>query len=278
MNLDPIEKEVIGLCISLEAINNVVNHILVDVRPLSRAPEESVVYFKSYAEKELFLIRFLDFSKEAGDSKLTGVTGSCLSLLSSACNTASFNSNNCVNELTLAVRDLEQWLNFQSPIKLWLPTLDIEAELEVSRLDFLKISGNQCKHNLSRLTGVSKDISKILESHNYNIPAEHIPLALEDFQEHLQENYFIYYGTWITELLNNIRWGIQAYLLPTFKESYVKGNDGFSYRYEYPQGINSDLSKQWYWRLMNNIRSRPIFDKFKASADFKEHSSLEWSE
>lgn len=278
MNHSPIETEVVGLCICLEAVNSIVNHILVDVRPLSKHPEQSVVYFNSYAEKELFLVRFLDFAKEGGDSRLTGVSGSCLDVLKSACSTASFNANESINELKSAVDNLDGWLESKSPIKLWLPTLDINAELEVSRLDFLKISGNQCKHNLSRLTGVSKDISRILESHSYSVPIEHIPLALEDFQEHLQENYFVYYGTWITELLNNIRWGIQTYLIPAFSESYIKGDDGFSYHFEYPKGLKNDIPKQWFWRLMNNIRTGPYLKRFNAPEGFKEQSSLEWEE
>lgn len=278
MNHNAIETEVIGLCICLEAVNNIVNNILVDVRPLSKRPEQSVVYFNSYAEKELFLIRFLDFSKEGGDSRLTGVSGSCLNVLKSVCSTAGFNKNESVNELKSAVDELEIWLNTKSSIKLWLPTLEINAEVEVSRLDFLKISGNQCKHNLSRLTGVSRDISDILERHDYSVPIEHIPLALEDFQEHLQENYFVYYGTWITELLNNIRWGIQTYLLPIFHESYIKGDDGFSYHYEYPKNIHNDIPKQWFWRLMNNIRTGPYINRFNTPEGFKDQSSLEWKE
>ena len=226
MNYSPIENEITGLCICIEAIDNIVNHTLVDVRPLHASPNQSVVYFKSYPEQDLFLIRFLDFAKESGDKKLTGVQGSCLDVLSSACTTASFNQNDSVLELRVAVDALNSWLNYKTPIKLWLPTLDIEAELNVSRLDFLAISGNQCKHNLSRLTGVSKCITRILKENNYSVPIEEIPLALEDFHEHLQENYFIYYGTWITELLNNIRWGFKSicylrFMLPIRKVTSI---------------------------------------------------------
>ena len=275
MDYSPIEKEVVGLCISLEAINSIVNHILVDVRSLTNSPDQSVVYFKSYAEKELFLIRFLDFVKEGGDTRLTGVSGSYLAVLSSACSTANFNQNESVLELKLAVEQLNNWLNHTSPIRLWLPSLDINAELDVSRLDFLTISGNQCKHNLSRLTGISKGISRILKGNNYSVLIEDIPLALEDFHEHLQENYFVYYGTWITELLNNIRWGIQEYLLPTFRDSYIEGDDGLSYRYRYPEQVTNDIPKRWFWRLMNNVRTGPYVDRFTAAEGFKEKSSLE---
>jgi hypothetical protein len=175
------------------------------------------------------------------------------------------------------VKELDDWLNYKTPIKLWLPTLDIEADIEVSRLDFIAISGNHFKHNLSRLTGVSKHIHSILDSNGYSVPIEQIPLALDDFREHLQENYFIYYGTWLAELLNNIRWGLQDYLLPTFRASYTKDNpDDIRYRYEHPEEIKQEVPRQWFWRLMNNIRTGPYLKKFSGAHYLKEQCSLEW--
>jgi hypothetical protein len=126
------------------------------------------------------------------------------------------------------------------------------------------------------LTGVSKGIQTILKANGYSVPLEQIPLALEDFREHLQENYFVYYGTWLAELLNNIRWGLQDYLQPTFATSYTKDNpDDFNYRYEYPKEIQQEIPKQWFWRLMNNIRTGPSIKKFLGAHYLKYQSSLE---
>ncbi len=105
---------------------------------------------------------------------------------------------------------------------------------------------------------------------------ESIPLSLEDFQEHLEENYFIYYGTWLSELLNNLRWGIQLYLNPTFDSSYKPKPPGeMGYIYEYPTEIQHDIAKEWYWRLMNNIRTGPYIKKFVAAHYLKDRSSIE---
>jgi len=276
MNLNSIERESIGLCISLEAIGGIVNHALLDVRESSHNPHESVVYFKDSVHRSLFIIRFLDFAKEVGDSKLTGVSGSCINVLSEACQSKNFNIDESVDNLVKPLEELQKWLELKTQLKLWLPTLEIEAKIEVSRMEFLKISGNQSKHNISRLTGVSKDIHKILEKHNYDVPIEVVPLALEDFQEHLDENYFIYYGTWMSELLNNVRWGIQRYLEPTYRSHFRQGDDQFSYKYEYPEAFESEVAKQWFWRLMNHIRSDPYVNRFSAPSVFKEKSSLEW--
>lgn len=275
MELNLIERETIGLCISLEALNDIVNHALLDVRKSSISPGEAEVYFKDFVHRSLFVIRFLDFAKEAGDSKLTGVSGSCINVLSRACQSKSFDINKSVRELEISVKELQNWLEFKSPLKLWLPTLNIEVKIEVSRMQFLNISGNHSKHNISKLTRVSKGIHKMLMEQHYEVPIELIPLALKDFQEHLDENYFIYYGTWMAQLLNDVRWGIQRYLEPIYISCFTKDSDGSAYKYEYPEGLESEMSKLWFWRLMNHIRSAPYVNKFIAPTIFKEQSSLE---
>ena len=162
------------------------------------------------------------------------------------------------------------------PLTLWLPTLDLDAKINILRKDLIFISGNQSKHNLSRLSGVSRKIQSALKESGYEIELEHIPLALEEFREHLQENYFIYYGTWLTELLNNIRWGIQTYLNPIFRECYKKESSSeIMYKYEYPVSIKDEIAKQWFWRLMNHVRSGPYLKCFSSVHYLKNQSSLE---
>lgn len=269
------ERETIGLCVCLEAINNIVNHALLDVRELSEHPNQSMVYFNSSAHKDLFLIRFLDFAKESSNVQLMGTSGSCLSILKSMCDSPAIGSLQDIQLLQAAISELNDWLDFRSTMKLWLPTLDIDANLEVSRLEFLTISGNQSKHNLSRLMGISKVIQAILSRNSYEVPLDDIPLALDDFHEHLQENYFIYYGTWMTEMLNNIRWAMQNYLTPVYSECFIREDD-ISYKYAYPSEIKNEIPKRWFWRLMNNIRTGPYVKKFQSPRGFRDQSSLEW--
>jgi hypothetical protein len=276
MTYSAVEKEAIGLCISLEAVGDIANHALLELRDVSMYPGEVEVYFHTHIHQELFIIRLLDFVKETGDSELTGVSGSCLKVIQTACDTCSFDQEDSIGALKKSVKELDEWLNYKTPIKLWLPTLDIEADINVSRLDFITISGNHCKHNLSRLTGVSKHIHSILDGNGYPVPLEQIPLALDDFRGHLQENYFIYYSTWLGELLNNIRWGLQIYLQPTFATSYIKDGPDDRYHYEYPKEIKHEIPRQWFWRLMNNIRTEPYLKKFSGANYLKEQSSLEW--
>lgn len=271
------EKEAIGLCISLEAAGDLANHSLLELREDTSPPFETEVYFKSRVHQQLFLIRLLDFAKEGGDSRLTGVSGSCLEVLRGACESRSFDVNGSISELARAVDELTSWLDYKAPIKLWLPTLNVNASIEVSRLEFLNITGNQSKHNISRLTGVSKHISNILQNSGYDVPLAQIPLALDDFSEHLDENYFVYYGTWLAELVNNICWGIHAYLGPVFAESFrPHEGDSVYYDYVFPNEIRDDVARNWFWRLMNHVRSKPYLNKFVGSHYLKKQSSLEW--
>jgi len=270
------ERETIGLCICLEAVSDIANHSLLTLRDVSAFPGEVEAIFQTGVHRDLFLIRLLDFVKEGGSKELTGIKGSCLDVLKNACITKCFDVNGSVEELQNSVNALECWLNVKKEITLWLPTLNINAKINISTLDFLNIAGNHSKHNLSRLTGVSKDIAKIMDTHGYPVSEEQIPLALDDFREHLSENYFVYYSTWLSELLNNIRWGLQSYLTPIFINSYkTDTNDSALYSYKYPPEITNALSREWFWRLMNNIRARPYIKRFSGAHYLKNKSCLE---
>lgn len=276
MTYSAAEREAIGLCICLEAIGDIANHALLELRDVSAFPGQVEIYFHTHVHQQLFLIRVLDLVKENGSKQLTGVEGSCLEVLRQATITKSFDVDNSVGELREAVDALDTWLNHKKPMTLWLPTLNINATIEVTRLEFLKITGNHFKHNLSRLTGVSREVTAILERHGYPVSIEHVPLALDDLSEHLGENYFVYYGTWLSELINNLRWGLQAYLKPIYERSYkpVPENPP-KYTYDYPTEISADVPREWFWRLMNNIRTRPYLKKFVGAHYLKKESSLE---
>lgn len=277
MTYSVAEQEVINLCICLEAINNISNHAIFEVINISNLTGQSQVSFDSSVHREMFLIRILDFVSEKSSSRITGVSGSCIQVLNQVCLSRSFEKNNSCLALKSAVIELEEWLSHKRSISLWLPTLDIEAKIDVSRKEFLFISGNYSKHNISRLTGVSDIVSTLLSDQGYVFPSEQIPLVLEEFREHLQDNYFSYYGTWLAELINNVRWGVQEYLEPQFSESYTKteGEEG-KYSYVYPSEVEKNVPRQWFWKLMNHIRSRPYHNKFTGAFYLKEECSLEW--
>lgn len=204
--MNAAEQETIGLCIALEAIDDIANHALLDIIDVTSCPGEAEVRYKTHVHQEMFLVRLLDFSKEAGTKSVTGVSGSCLDVLQEACRTKSFNVDGSVGALSCPVTKLRDWLDATSSLKMWLPTLDIEAQIFLPRSQLVFILGNHVKHNLSRLTRVSNSVANILVAHGYTVKPEQVPLALDDIREHLQEDYFVYYGTWLAELINNVRW------------------------------------------------------------------------
>jgi hypothetical protein len=266
MNYSVEELEAIGLCIALEAVNDIVNHELLKVRYIQDSESEAEIYFPTRIHQNMFLIRLLDFVKEEGNAALTEVRGSCLAVLQAAYNTRSFDVNDSVSALRESTIALANWFDAARPLTLWLPTLETNAKLNVARHEFLYISANQAKHNISRLTGLSKRIAHLLNQNGYDVSIEQIPLALDDFQEHLTEDYFFYYGTWLSELMNNVRWGIQKYLVPTYEASLTQDPcGGIKYTYRYPSSITNTVPRLWFFRLMNNIRRGPCLKPFEAS-------------
>jgi hypothetical protein len=264
------EREVIGLCIAWEALNGLVNRAILDLRAADEDPRGTEVRFPTLVHRDLFLVRLLDFVDESGDASLTGVKGSCLTVLGEVCKSRSFEIQNSCALLARSTNALSEWLETATTLELWLPTLDVNAKLRVPRVQFLFIAGNQAKHNISRLTAVAKSITTMLEQHGHKVPVEHVVLALDDFQEHLHSDYFVYYGSWLAELLNEIRWGIYRYLRPTFQQSFTPDKDGgIGYTYRYPAGIVTDVAEQWFWRLMNLCRSEPWVHPFTVAEYMK---------
>lgn len=276
MAMNDAEQETIGLCIAVEAVNDIANMALLEVRPVLSLPGEVEVYFHTRVHQELFLARLLDFSKEPGNQTITGVNGSCLDVIAAACNKRSFDDNGSVSVLTDAVAAFRDWLNHSATLEMWIPTLDMAAKVTLPRSDLVFIMGNHVKHNLARLSGVSRRVGALFREHGYSVQDEQVPLALDDIREHLQESYFVYYGSWLAELINNLRWGVQDYLTPVFLWSHSKvAGDPYNYKYKYPSAIGEPLAREWFWRLMNHVRAKPYLERFACAHYLKKGASIE---
>jgi hypothetical protein len=265
MTTDTALKETMGLCIACEAIDDIANHALLEMRPVTGRGDESEVYFRTLEHQQLFLIRLQDLAKENTDQAITGVKGSCIDVLNSACATKFFDFRGSIGSLQEPTGRLQTWLNEEVNLPLWLPTASIKVDLRVPRSKLLFISGNRAKHNISRLSGVSKCMREMLKAHGHEVELAQIPLLLDDLPEQLNEGYFVSQASHLTELLNEVRWGIQEYLLPTFNSSITpvpsKGNQAYEYQHS---AFVDEVPRQWFWRLMGHIRSRPRIPRFKA--------------
>lgn len=266
------ECETISLCIALEALDSFLNLGLLKVFPIVGTDSEAEVCFNSESHRDLFLIRLLDFCNERNGKELTGISGSCISYLDAACKTKSFNSGNSISILNTAISEIQRWLREVEPISLWLPTLNQEVAIKAPRSLLLKIAGNVAKHNISKLTTISHEIQRLLEDANATVSLGHVPLVIDEFSSHLSGGYFLYYCSWLTALMNDVRWGIQSYLAPVYKNAlHPVPGDQFAYDYRYPDKIVNDIPREWFWRLMDKVRTQPFIKQFSVSGNFKKN-------
>jgi hypothetical protein len=279
----PETLEVIGLSIAFEALKSMVNYSMLDVLHLSDGSGEVEVRFKSAPQRDLFYIRLLDFAHEGGSRRLLGTATdmSCLEILETVGSTPRLSTPKSAQELGHAAAQLRTWLEHTVQPKFWLGEINVNARVSVTRLQLLKIAGNQAKHNMSRLTGVCGQVQKLLADNGHDVPFELMPFALEDLRAHLGENMFIYYGSWLAELLNDLTWALYRYVQPIYQRQIVFGEGplpGF-YRYEPLAGVDPKSPAHfWLYRLLNDARSTPYIPSFRASHYLKQQSGLEWED
>lgn len=279
----PETLEVIGLSIAFEALKSMVNRSMLDVLHLSDGSGEVEVRFKSTPHRDLFYIRLLDFAHEGGSRRLLGTATdmSCLEILETVGSAPRLSTPESAQELAHAAAQLRTWLEHTVQPKFWLGEIDINARLSVTRLQLLKIVGNQAKHNMSRLTGVCGQVQKLLADNGHDVAFELIPFAIEDLRAHLGENMFIYYGSWLAELLNDLTWALYRYVRPIYQREIVfeEGPLPGFYRYEPLAGVDPKSPAHfWLYRLLNDARSTPYIPPFRASHYLKQQSGLEWED
>ncbi|EAS40745.1 hypothetical protein C9J48_10970 [Photobacterium profundum] len=255
------ELESIQLKAVVDSLDDMVNHSLME---FSSYEGYTAVTAKSLTHKEYFNIMLVDFLSNL-DGGVFGQSISCLRVLRNVCKSPCFNINNSTEHLKAPVDQLKDWLEEVVTVDVWFPSVGIDACFKVRRIDFIKICGNICKHGLGRLTKTARGLQKIFKDNGFHIDDEQSLLALSDFHEKFHDDILSYHLSHISEMLNNIRWGIQMYLLPEYESSHhwVNRLDG-QYAYHVPKEINSQFSQNSYWELMNLVRRQPNVKQFKA--------------
>lgn len=261
-----VEGEVIGLWIACGSLDSMVNHALLKLVGGGGAKE---VHFETTTHQQLFNILLLDFLENV-DVTLTGEQGSCLEVLEGACRTASFDENGSVELLRRPVDALRTWLDAEITVGTWLPSIQQQLDLKIQRRESIYICGNISKHNLARLTGAAKRLEAILRRHNVMAGPVKALHVLDDFYDRFHEDIFEYHSTVISELLNNVRWGIHDYLSPKYLGAKVQdASDPTKYSYRYPEYVSDDFARSCYWDLMNAVRRKPYMERFIANSVFK---------
>ena len=270
------EQEVIVLKAVWEQIDEMVNYEM--FVKLSRT-DDVELRFNTMTHQRLFNILLVDFLSEPrtwpfGLTKPpSGASKSERSLLfhlKRICDDPKLNPTGS-DILRLPLEAFMQWLEAEFCIdKVWLPSINVETNIRVKRIAFIKICGNISKHNFTRLSANVDEICEILKASGISLDEDQGYLVIPEFYEWFHRDIFSYHSNAIAEFLNNIRWGIYDYLRPEFARSYTRDDPAsIAYRFKYPPDCNRPVAQSMYWDLMNAVRSAPYIPRFEVTRYLK---------
>jgi hypothetical protein len=273
------EQEVLVLQSVWQSIDEMVNYGM--LIKLSRT-NDAELRFETAMHQRLFNILLVDFLSQPSkwpfglSSPPTGAPKSERSILfhlKRICDDPKLNPTGS-NSLKIPLDAFEQWLEAECCVeKVWLPSIDLETDIRVKRIAFIKICGNIAKHNFVRLGANVVEIEEILKANGTTIDRDQGYLVIPEFYEWFHANVFTYHSSAIAEFLNNIRWGIYDYLKMEYGRSFTKDdpNDPIKYRFIYPSDCHHPIAKTMYWDLMNAMRSEPCMPRFNVTRFLKMH-------
>ena len=82
-------------------------------------------------------------------------TNSFLGALTAVCGSPSFEFAGSAATLSQATAEFVAWLNQKANVDIWLSSIGAEGELQILRLDFLKMCGDISEHNFLRSVSVA---------------------------------------------------------------------------------------------------------------------------
>src|SRR5215210_5959276 len=157
MPLNDVEEEVILLKAVWELIDSMVNF---EMLKLYGDDPNSSVRFETMTHQRFFnivLVDFLSVTDKRAFIKQTSYLGALKKISASP----NFDVNNSVASLSKATQEFSDWLNQEIEVhKIWLPSIDTETTLKLTRIAFLKMCGNISKHNFLRLVGVAEELKE----------------------------------------------------------------------------------------------------------------------
>jgi hypothetical protein len=267
VNLTAQEAEVLCLESALDGLDELVNNLILRVQG---KPSEAQVSFHDSVHQQLFNVLLLDFLKPMSPD-LSGATLPALDCLGRACDAPLLNPSGG-DALRLPLEVLTGWLDTAVSVPVHLPSIGVDGTISIRRREFIEICGNIGKHNFARLTRVAAKLAAILVRNGILISTDRVILALDDFYERFHTDILNYHGTTIVEMLNDLCWAIHDYLEPVFQFAYTSNPDcAIRYTYKYPEGVRSELTKEWFWSLMNRVRRGPYVPRFKGTGNLKKH-------
>ena len=178
--------------------------------------------------------------------------------------------SNETNLLSASVAEFKRWVSDEIILKnINLISNEGYFDIVLSRRELMIICGNISKHNITNLSHKIKALNGHINP-KYNISNEDVTISLLELYDKFCIDYLEIQTTIWAELLNNVRIGILQYLKPIFIQSIVydtkvKGK----YYYKYPDNISSPLAKNFFWNLMNRVRTNFYIKDFVSSEIMK---------
>ncbi|TCR80794.1 hypothetical protein [Rhizobium sp. BK376] len=272
------EQESIILNAVWDMIDNLVN--FGRFCKINKTTDTSLLFERS-ADARLFNILLVDFLSQAQAIPKPFDLPTPPQIARSSDRTYLFYLRQICNDPTLGDPELiaapmekfADWLDGEIVIpKAWFSSVNYNGPLTIERMQALKTCGDIAKHNFARLDVNVRKLLKIMAFNGWPISEAQAYSMLPDFYEWFHNHAFIYYSSWIAEMLNDIRWGIYQYLMPEYARSYNPYGDPHDmlYRFDVPPTISQPLAREMYWGLMNKVRAGPIFPRFTVSSSFKQ--------
>ena len=180
-----------------------------------------------------------------------------------------------IDLLTKEVHDFIDWLETYAFVpKVWLSNIEVETDLKVKRIDFIRMGGDIGKHNFLRLGGQAAKLQKILAENGVIIDENQAYAALPDCWDWFHTHLFAYHASTLAEFLNNIRYAIRLYAAPVAEARYrVTGKiDEYldMYTYDRPTEIVNEFAWAQYYGLLDSTRHRPTFPPFSVTSSLKD--------
>lgn len=179
-----------------------------------------------------------------------------------------------IDSLAIQVHDFTEWLECSAFVpRVWLSNIEVEVNLTIKRIDFIRMGGDIGKHNFLRLGGQAAKLIRILGENGVTINESQAYAALPDCWDWFHTHLFAYHASTIAEFLNNIRYAIRLYVTPAANSRYrVTGKiDDYldKYTYDRPAEIKSEFAWAQYYDLLNSTRLRPNFPPFSVTQSLK---------
>lgn len=284
--LNKTEQEAIILYAICELIDEMVSR---DMFAKEWNPNWNNILFRSSKHAKLFNIILVDFlsipKKHKGkvpfDLTLPlqtspGYDQTYLFFLKEILDNPQFSSENA--KLRNVVCEFSKWLAGDTVINnAWFPSLDLNIDIRVNRCEALKITGDICKHNFTRLSVRAKSLQRIFSENGAEKNLEDCYVALPEFEELFHQHAFVYQSSQIAEFLNRLRWAIHEYLEPEYRRAYCPNHNKHlniqSYSFDVPDQIETKLARTFYWELMNLVRGGPNIPEFSVSISMKSQLS-----